>query len=995
MARFRTRARAVDMLGRQQIAGIPTAISELLKNAHDAYADKAEVDFIRPRSLFVLRDDGIGMDRDDFEGRWLTLGTESKLGDSGGMAPPRKDRRKPERPVLGEKGIGRLAIGAIGPQVLVLTRPSEGPHRSNLIMGFVNWSVFAIPGVDLEELEVPVWVLPGGSLPDFEQIEAMLQIVRDNLSSLGSRVSASQAREITGQLDAFDVSPSELDEWLGGMSLSGQGHGTHFFVQPTDPSLVAAIDGPDDDQSAPLLIKMLLGFSNTMTPEHPAPRIQVAFRDRKSDEVVNDLILESEFFTPREFANADHHIRGSFDEFGQFRGRVTVYGEPTADHVVPWPAKGRKTDCGPFKINLAVVQGNERESTLPDSEWALMVRKMNRIGGLYIYKDGIRVLPYGNTDYDFLDIERNRTKSASYYYFSFRRMFGVVEIDSTYNAALTEKAGREGFRENAAYRQFRDILKNFFVQIAADFFRPGGTQSGRYETRRAELDSIERARRKRDQLITNRRSLFRMEVESVLSEIRSGEPDIQAAAVVSRLKDRLNAATQAPNAEDAAQQLISAEEDARRELAIVREHYRIAQPRGVGLTKQLRQDFEFYRDEYERLSQGVFAPAELHMEAELRAVEASPAGLGRQVRFERGLWAEADVARKSVQASAREMEGALTDLRERTVSLVRAAIGGVDHEVDEVLASAASLSVSNIPEAEFVTRRLSLEQRIQDAVQDKSRVLDSVASRLQSIEWEYSDGAIVTDLEIAQAAEEELLELRERSEVDIELAQLGMAVQVINHEFDATIRAVRSGLRELNAWAEANDSLRDLHDRLRASFDHLDGYLTLFTPLQRRLYRRPARITGADIHKFVKDLFDERLRRESVALQATPGFRRFSFSGYPSTFYPVFVNLVDNALYWLATANEPRSVTLGVEGQAMTVANTGPAISVHDRERIFELGFTRKPSGRGIGLYIARDVLAKEGYVLRLADPNAGPGVKFVIEPAPVDSGEDVLDKQE
>ena len=36
---FRTRARTVDMLGRQQIAGIPTAISELFKNAHDAYAD--------------------------------------------------------------------------------------------------------------------------------------------------------------------------------------------------------------------------------------------------------------------------------------------------------------------------------------------------------------------------------------------------------------------------------------------------------------------------------------------------------------------------------------------------------------------------------------------------------------------------------------------------------------------------------------------------------------------------------------------------------------------------------------------------------------------------------------------------------------------------------------------------------------------------------------------------------------------------------------------
>ena len=78
MAEFKTSARAVDMLGRQQIAGIPSAISELFKNAHDAYAERAEADFIRFKDAFVIRDDGDGMSRQDFEGRWLTLGTSSK-----------------------------------------------------------------------------------------------------------------------------------------------------------------------------------------------------------------------------------------------------------------------------------------------------------------------------------------------------------------------------------------------------------------------------------------------------------------------------------------------------------------------------------------------------------------------------------------------------------------------------------------------------------------------------------------------------------------------------------------------------------------------------------------------------------------------------------------------------------------------------------------------------------------------------------------------------
>src|SRR5579863_8977976 len=73
MAVFKARARTLEMLGRQQIAGIPTAISELFKNAHDAYADSVEVDFYRSDGLFVLRDDGLGMTREDFESRWVTL----------------------------------------------------------------------------------------------------------------------------------------------------------------------------------------------------------------------------------------------------------------------------------------------------------------------------------------------------------------------------------------------------------------------------------------------------------------------------------------------------------------------------------------------------------------------------------------------------------------------------------------------------------------------------------------------------------------------------------------------------------------------------------------------------------------------------------------------------------------------------------------------------------------------------------------------------------
>jgi hypothetical protein len=88
MATFKARARTIDMLGRQQIAGVPNAISELFKNAHDAYASRVEVDYFAVNGLFVLRDDGLGMTKQDFEERWLTLGTESKVQGGNRHLPP-------------------------------------------------------------------------------------------------------------------------------------------------------------------------------------------------------------------------------------------------------------------------------------------------------------------------------------------------------------------------------------------------------------------------------------------------------------------------------------------------------------------------------------------------------------------------------------------------------------------------------------------------------------------------------------------------------------------------------------------------------------------------------------------------------------------------------------------------------------------------------------------------------------------------------------------
>ena len=217
MAKFRTKARAVDMLGRQQIADASTAISELFKNAHDAYADHVEVDFFRSDLLLVIRDDGIGMTPEEFEANWLVLGTDSKIipvTATQAYRPP----GKPERAVMGEKGIGRLAIGILGRQVLVLTRSAKSEGNNTLTMCYVHWGLFEQPALNLDDLEIPVKCIQGGHVASARNVADLLKENKSNIVRLQKHFPQCNLDAILKDIDDFQVDPQDFERTVTGLS---------------------------------------------------------------------------------------------------------------------------------------------------------------------------------------------------------------------------------------------------------------------------------------------------------------------------------------------------------------------------------------------------------------------------------------------------------------------------------------------------------------------------------------------------------------------------------------------------------------------------------------------------------------------------------------------------------------------------------------------------------------------------------------------------------
>jgi len=1001
MAKIRVRARAVDMLGRQQIAGIPTAIHELFKNAHDAYADHVEVDYFRAEGSFLLRDDGVGMSREEFEQRWLTLGTESKVGGRSPVKRPYQDPHKPIRPVLGEKGIGRLAIALIGSQMLILSRAERADGLQDLVVSFIHWGLFEIPGIDLDQIAIPVETVPGGTLPDKKFISGLLAQVKNNVIQLAGHMVEAIYEKIMHEINMFDIDPLAVDGALGGLSLAGDGRGTHFFILPADPILENDIEDIRDNVAAPLQ-RMLLGFSNTMMPDSPPPLIKAAFRDHRKDGTAHELIGEKIFFTPDEFIAADHHFHGEFDQYGQFCGTVGIYGEEPVEYTIHWDgAQGMETACGAFKINLAYVQGICIESKLPPEDHARMIAKLYLIGGLYIYRDGIRILPYGNYDHDFLNIERRRTKSAADWYFSYRRMLGAVEINSQKNPQLVEKAGREGFRQNKAYRQFSSILENFFVRLAIDFFRKEAVYGENYNRIREELQNQYEVLKKRAKSVRERRAKFDATLDAFFSKIENGDHIVEADQIRSDVISALESISLLKEPEDAAKELLGLESRMRKRLVKFRINYTVTKPSGIGLTKQQRSDWDACCQNLDRINKEVFQPLESDINKRIsKLINEAKLAFDRRRRIDQALVDIQGQSLRNAKVRGKEAREKSATLSEQVVTETRQRITRVDRVIQQTLAEFAGTDTDGLSDEQMLSLQQDLGHKIVSVAEEEVKFLESIRDQLQTLSDALKKNESLNEMTAAMEEHSEYL----KGQLDLysDLAQAGTAVGIVKHEFSSTIHKVRKNIMQLREWAASNSELGEIYRGIRTSFEHLDGYLTLFTPLSRRLQRQRIPINGGEIRKYLRSLYGERMSRHGIKLTSTEAFDDKSVFGFPSTFYPCFVNIVDNAIYWLTKNSEggsinwkgPKKISLDADENCFLISNSGPGIELRDAEGIFDFTFSRKKFGRGMGLYISRETLRREGFdlVLENAGTNMHPTFRIITT---TDDNSDNSDKGE
>ena len=977
---FQTRARTVDHLGREQIADCPTAISELWKNAFDAYARNVELNiYDSDEPVTSIIDDGHGMSTDEFTRRWLVVGTESKATKD---RTPLEDRNGLKlRPRQGQKGIGRLSCANLGPLLLLVSKRRHYPF----VAALVDWRLFENPFINLSDIFVPI-----AEFAEFDQLFAQLP---DLVASLSENVKGGEdearkqrlreawsesdeyrteerregdgdtpgtlSHDILTTISSVTFTPQHFRQWP--VASGDSDHGTALLVSGINYDLRVHLDESVTDATAKgakeRFFETLSSFIDPFvdptdrTTARRDPEFSYVARVWKGD--AHRIIVGSEKqFDKHQVDALEHRIEGSIDNEGIFSGRIRAFGEWLPDDCVIEPPADlsithrRDSELGPFELYIASMEFNRGNTTHSPSEFRFYQDLAARYAGFMIFRDGLRVLPYGRTDNDFFDIESRRSKSAGREFWNHRQMFGRLSITRARNPNLKDKAGREGLLDNRAAKTLKVLIANILMQSARLYFGSASDIRRELLPQISAENALRRAADARNRLRQRQRKEFQSKLRAYSRDIPEFVRDVETYA------------------ENLAIETETGISDAQRALEEFRE--RLSDFRLPGAPKNLGSLDDTYSEYRATLRSVQAAIADMSDELERRTEEINPTKPG--ILLQRQLSSQAAQIHRRIRGWSHTLALLQREEHQRIREIVKQRNKLFHAEATPIIHRFETGQISYIDTFKAMN---TLKQRLDE--ENKTlfvAYIGALESLRESIDLEH----------LATFGMEEIGELRTELERLNSLAQLGIAVEIVGHELQSYDDIIGAGLKRLPEEVRDSDAVRDIE----FGYEGLTDQLRFLSPLRLAGQKIERWITGSEMFDYVSDFFKLPLAKNRISLAATPSFQKLQLFDQRSRLYPVFINLLNNSIYWLGVSdNEEKQIVFDVVGSEVVVSDNGPGITPEDVDSLFSLFFTRKVhGGRGVGLYLCRANLTAGGHAIRYEPSTTDmplPGANFLI----------------
>ena len=485
-------ARLITMLGDQLIKNEVVALIELIKNSYDADASWVKVSFVdfdqnyisNEKSRIIIEDDGIGMDADILRKHWLNPATPEKLRRKKVDAKTAKGRI-----LQGEKGIGRFAVFKLGKNIKITTRRQAKDQDGNFID-------------DGETVENTL-------VYDFSKYD-------DNFLTENGEDKDVLLENL--EIDLNQEKPKVILNRIINLGITRQERKAH--------GTIIEISG----------IKTKWTSDKVARVQREIGKLQPIFSDDEGDFHVwiykGNEVAESQDRYKAQLINCLENKSVLKITNGVYRAEGKTFsfelnGNPINHSLDDEEIKGlrkakrfsnskRYPDCGSFDFEFYVFDLNA-DSENP-SKYFLNSdeKKMIREHRIYLYRDGIRVMPYGDPEDDWLRLDMDRGTVRANEFFSNDQVIGCVYISQSDNPKLIDKTNREGLiEEDQALEDFITVLQIILSYLRSKYF-------ARYQidkSRKKEVDRVKRG--EPSSLIQNAKKRFVNDenVSSVLDSI--------------------------------------------------------------------------------------------------------------------------------------------------------------------------------------------------------------------------------------------------------------------------------------------------------------------------------------------------------------------------------------------------------------------------------------------------------------------------------------------
>ena len=453
---LRPRARILHTLGDELSSSETGAIIELVKNAYDADATRVLVRFQGPLEIgqgrIEIIDNGHGMSLETIQTTWMEPATLF-----------RKRQQWSEqysRRVLGEKGIGRFAASRLANTLEVVTRRVGEDWE---IRALFDWSQFDDEQKYLDQVEVrweeaePAEICPGGTV-----------------QTLWGEGQTPESSELT--------------------------HGTILRMEG-----LCAIWGKNQFET------LHTGLSRLVSPFFEQDQLTRNGTFQIYLELPEQFAPLSGIIKPLEaLKNLHYTVKGSVDETGHYTLIFKLPGQDVQEcRTEQFTFPDRHTpQCGPFSIELRVWDrdslsglAHERSATLADVR-----RDLDAAAGINIYRDGFRVLPYGEPRNDWLRLDLRRVQNPTMR-LSNNQIMGYVLISADRNPQLHDQSNREGLIAGPALDDLYELVKMVLAEL---------------ETRRY---TIRRPSEAGQQTVPDRGLFGGLDLTSISDMVRKQHPD--------------------------------------------------------------------------------------------------------------------------------------------------------------------------------------------------------------------------------------------------------------------------------------------------------------------------------------------------------------------------------------------------------------------------------------------------------------------------------------